>query len=114
MAETDEPQDSAPLTIPQLPFDDFNVKPEPEEVAVIVAQVPVVYHVPPEMMHPCWLPEVTTLRKPEPLKPPVEVGLGPDEVVVLVDVGVAPPVFGKYLMPLLGHVPVLPTTSVAM
>ena len=94
-----------------------------------VAHVPVVYHVPPEMMQPFVLPEVTTFRYPLPLKePPVGVEVGPVLVeveTVLVEVGLVlvevavevgelppPPDFGKYLIPVLGQEEVLPTASV--
>ena len=97
---------------------------EPEE-AVKVAQVPLVYQVPREMMQPFWLPFVITLRCPRPLKGvpglEVDVGDGPEPVVVLKYsvssfdltwkvlhaylVGVLPPLlFGRYLIPDSGHV----------
>ena len=112
------------------------MKPSPEVEAVKVAHVPVVYHVPPEMMQPFVLPEVTTFRYPLPLKEPlvgVEVGpvlvevetvlvevetvlveVGPVLVEVAVEVGELPPPpdFGKYLIPVLGQEEVLPTASV--
>lgn len=56
VAVTPDAQLKAPLTIPQLPFDDFNMKPDPEAVAVYVAQVPVVYQVPAAIRHPSLLP----------------------------------------------------------
>ena len=106
-----EPQVNAPLTTPQLPLLLDRVKPSSERLAVKVAQVPLVYHVPAEMMQPFWLPLATTFRKPLPLKvPPEEVGAEPPEVVVGAD---EPPVvegegdaldLGRYFMPVLGHV----------
>jgi hypothetical protein len=48
-----------------------------------VAQVPSLYHVPPEMGHPSWLSPVYALRVPLPLNTlPVPVGAEPAVVVV--------------------------------
>jgi hypothetical protein len=64
-----EPQERNPDEVmAQLPLEDFNVKPLVPPLVVVaavtvkVAQVPDVYHVPPEMMQPFWLPPETTLR----------------------------------------------------
>jgi hypothetical protein len=100
--ETPDPHVNLSDATPQLPFEDFKVKPLPEAVAVMVAHVPLVYQVPAEMIHPFWLPPDTTLRYPLPLKvPPGEVGLDPGDE--LVEVGDEPPLLGLYLMPVLGQ-----------
>jgi hypothetical protein len=69
VAVTSEAHVNVSDDIPQLPLEDFNVNPEPvtphqydhvlyslcylpEAVAVYVAQVPVVYHVPADIRHP--------------------------------------------------------------
>lgn len=59
---TPEPHVNFPETTPQFPLEDFKVKPLPEAVAEMVAQVPEVYHVPAEMRHPFWLPPEMTFR----------------------------------------------------
>ena len=46
----------------QAPLLDVSVKPEPEGVAVKVAHVPVVYHVPALMIQPSAAPPVETSR----------------------------------------------------
>ena len=56
VAETPEAQLKAPLTIPQFPLELLSVKPEPEAVAVKVAQDPVMYQVPAEIRQPSWFP----------------------------------------------------------
>ena len=53
-------QPSTPLTIAQLPLLLLKTTPLPDAAPVIVAQVPVVYHVPAEMMQPFVEPEVCT------------------------------------------------------
>lgn len=93
---TEDEQVKAPEEMAQRPLDDFKVNPLPDAAAVKVAQVPLVYQVPPEMMQPFWLPPETTLRVPEPLKElPVAVALALLVVVVLVAVAV-PEDFGRY------------------
>lgn len=62
VADTPDPQVNEPDETPQLPLDDFNVKPLPDGVAVMVAHVPDVYHVPLEMMQPFWLPPAITFK----------------------------------------------------
>jgi hypothetical protein len=101
--ETPEPQVNTPEAIPQDPFDDFNVNPPPVLVAVIVAQVPLVYHVPSEMRQPFCEPLAMTFRNPDPLNAPpgAEVGLLPGAELTLV--GVLPLPLGRYLMPALGQ-----------
>lgn len=74
---------------------------KPEGAAVNVAQVPVVYHVPPLMMHPFCEPPLVTRRVPLPENevPGVLVGVATGVVVV----GGEPPVLGRYLMPVAGQ-----------
>lgn len=62
MAVTPEAQVKVEDTIPQLPLEDFKVNPEPDAVAVMVAHVPLAYHVPALMMHPFAVPPVTAFR----------------------------------------------------
>lgn len=79
----------------------------------MVAHVPDVYHVPAPIMHPVFVPPLTTFRKPFPDSvpdPPVGVEVG----VVVVPVGavvvVDPPAgFGRYLIPVAGQVDPDPT-----
>jgi hypothetical protein len=109
---TPDPQLNLPSDTAQLPFDDFKVKPLPDDVAVNPAQVPVVYQVPPDMMHPFLLPDVTTFRNPFPLN---GAPLGVDEGPLLLEgavleglsdrpdeVGLPPPPpdLGRYLIEL--------------
>lgn len=98
---------NAPLWIAHLPLEDVRVNPSPEDVAVNPAHVPVVYHVPPDMMQPFLLPEVMTFRYPLPEKGvPVEVGVLEAEVDVLVGdvlVGDEEEPLGRYLMPVAGQ-----------
>ena len=79
-------------------------------VAVKVAHVPVVYHVPALMMQPVALPPVVTCRVPLPSKgaPGVVVPVGAVPVVVAVVVGVVV-VLGRYLMPVAGQEDLLPS-----
>lgn len=56
------PHVSLPEATAQLPLLLFKVKPSSDAVAVKVAQVPVEYQVPLEMMQPFLLPFVTTFR----------------------------------------------------
>ena len=107
--ETLDPQTSAPETTPHLPLLDASVKPDSDVVAVNVAQVPVVYHVPAEMMQPVLELPTLTFKCPFPLKgvPGVEVLEG---VLGLVPLGVEPPpLFGRYLMPVDGQVDFVPS-----
>jgi hypothetical protein len=62
VAVTPEAQVNVDPEIPQFPFDDFSVKPDPEAVAVIVAHVPPTYHVPALIKHPFVAPPDTALR----------------------------------------------------
>ena len=102
LAETPEPQVNLPDTTPQLPLEDVRVKPSPEEAAWYVAQVPEVYHVPPEMRQPFFEPDEITFRYPLPLKAgPVAVGDGAAEVRV--EVGEDEEPLGGYLMPVAGQ-----------
>lgn len=57
-----DPHVRSPETMPQGPFDDLSMKPAPDSVAVMVAQVPDVYHVPEDIMQPLVLPDKMTLR----------------------------------------------------
>ena len=58
VAVTPEAHVNFELEMPQEPLEDFKVKPEAEAVAVYVAQVPLVNHVPPLIKQPVWLPLV--------------------------------------------------------
>lgn len=62
VAVTPEPQVKTPPDRPQVPLDDFKVKPLPEAVAVYVAQVPLVYQVPAEIKQPFVEPPAATFR----------------------------------------------------
>jgi hypothetical protein len=62
VAVTLDPHVRAPETTPHLPLDDVREKPEPEVAAVKVAHVPLVYHVPAEMMQPLFAPLTCTFR----------------------------------------------------
>lgn len=81
---------------------------EPDAVAVNVAQVPVVYHVPPLIMHPFCEPLLVTRSVPLPENevPGVLVG-----VVVAVVVGGGVPVFGRYLIPVVGQLDLDPSAG---
>ena len=80
-------QVKAPPTMPHLPFELVSVKPSSSSVAVKVAHVPEVYHVPLLMMQPFFVPPTSTLRYPFPLNgvPGAEVlvGAGPPTVVLV-------------------------------
>lgn len=103
---TDDAQTRFEFWIAQRPLLDVSVKPvEPEGVAVKVAQVPPMYHVPAVMMQPsgALLPEGVTWRVPLPEKgvPGAVVGPVPEDVVV---VGEVPePDLGRYLTPVAGQ-----------
>ena len=86
------------------------MKPVPDAVAVNVAQVPPIYHVPPLMMQPLFAPPSVTSRKPLPENgvPGAVVPVGAAVVVVVV-VGLGEPVFGKYLIPVDGQSELVPT-----
>ena len=78
------------------------MKPLPEGVAVKVAQVPPMYHVPALMMQPFAVPPEVTWRVPLPEKgvPGAVVGPVPGAVVV----GEVPePDLGRYLTPVAGQ-----------
>ena len=87
-----------------FPLLEVRVKPVPDAVAVNVAQVPPIYHVPPLMIQPLFAPPSVTSRYPLPENgvpgPVVPVGAA----VVVVVVGAGEPVFGKYLIPVDGAV----------
>ena len=95
------------------------MKPEPDTVAVKVAQVPPMYHVPPLMMQPFACPPAVTWRVPLPEKgvPGAVVGVDPAEVVLEVVlavevVGEVPePDLGRYWTPVAGQSDVEPSTS---
>ena len=72
-----------------------------------VAHVPVVYHVPPLMMHPFCEPPLVTVRVPLPENevPGVLVGV----VVGAVVVGGVPLVLGRYLIPVAGQLDLEPS-----
>jgi len=96
------------LATPQAPLEDFKVKPEPEAVAVYVAQVPLVYQVPAEIKQPP--PDAS--KKPVPEKVP-GVPVGEELTEVPVPVAAAPDL-GRYLIPVLGQEPVCPTGAEGM
>ena len=85
------------------------MKPVPDAVAVNVAQVPPIYHVPPLMMQPLFAPPSVTSRYPLPENgvPGAVVPVGAAVVVVVVVAG--EPVFGKYLIPVDGQSELVPT-----
>lgn len=103
---TEDAQTRFELWIAQRPLLDVRVKPEPEGVAVKVAQVPPMYHVPALMMQPSGelLPEGVTWRVPLPENgvPGAVVGPVPAEVVVVVG-EVPEPDLGRYLTPVAGQ-----------
>lgn len=114
---TPVPQLSAPEMMAHFPLLELRVKPVAFKVvvAVNVAHVPVVYHVPALMMQPVALPPVVTCSVPLPLKgvPGVVVPVGVVPVVVAVVVGVVV-VLGRYLMPVAGQEDLLPSGLVGM
>ena len=78
-------------------------------VAVKVAQVPVVYHVPPLMIQPFCLPPLVTNKVPLPEKGTPGALLGEVPALVVVPGGDGPvPVFGKYLIPVAGQLELAP------
>lgn len=85
-------------------------KDTPEGVAVNVAQVPVVYHVPPLIIHPFCEPPLVTIKVPLPENevPGVFVGGALEEVVVGDGV---PLIFGRYLIPVAGQLDLDPSKS---
>ena len=95
------------------------MKPLPDTVAVKVAQVPPMYHVPALMMQPFACPPDVTWRVPLPEKgvPGAVVGLVPGEVVVEVVivvevVGEVPePDLGRYWTPVAGQSDEAPSNS---
>lgn len=100
-AVTVEEQVKALLATAHLPLLEVRVKPDPDAAAVNVAQVPVVYQVPPLIIQPLTVPPLVTGSVPLPEKGPpgvgVEVGGVPVEVVMVVEGGV--PVLGRYFTP---------------
>ena len=72
-----------------------------------VAHVPVVYHVPPLMIHPFWTPPLVTGNVPLPEKS-VPVGNVPTVEVV----GEAP-ALGRYLIPVAGQLDLDPSAAVS-
>ena len=118
-AETEEAQRRLVLWTAQGPLLDFRVKPLPDAVAVKVAQVPPMYHVPPLMMQPFDAPPEVTWRVPLPEKgvPGAVVGPVVGEVVVVVVVVVAvvgevpEPDLGRYLTPVAGQSELAPSIS---
>lgn len=122
-----EAQVNAPLEMTHFPLLEESVKPEPFDrkldfvvwaqreksgtanlplvVAVNDAHVPLVYQVPPLMMHPFEEPPEVTCKVPFPEIVPVPVGAG-EVVVVVTRVVVALEVvpLGRYLIPVAGHV----------
>lgn len=88
------------------------MNPVPDAVAVNVAQVPPIYHVPPLMMQPLFAPPSVTSRYPLPENgvPGAVVPVGAVVVVVVV-VGAGEPVLGKYLIPVDGQSELDPTNT---
>ena len=64
VAVTPGPYDKVPLNIPQFPSEDLTIKSEPDAVAVNVAHVPLIYHVPALMIQPLVKPPVLMSRQP--------------------------------------------------
>lgn len=64
---TNGEQLNAPSTTAHFPFVDSRLNPSSALAARKVAQVPLVYHVPPLMMQPLFLPPVLTFKCPLPL-----------------------------------------------
>jgi hypothetical protein len=124
VAVTPEPHVKVELEIPQLPLELLSVNPDPAEirqsqlhrntgelvpdaVAVKVAQVPLLYHVPALIKHPVWVLPETPFKYPEPEKVPVPpVGVEPGGVE---EVGVELPDLGRYLIPVEGQSDDAPT-----
>lgn len=78
-------------------------------VAVKVAQVPVVYQVPPLMIQPFCLPPLVTNRIPLPEKGAPGALVGAVLALVVVPGGEGPvPVFGRYLIPVAGQLELAP------
>ena len=103
---TEDAQTRLVFWIVQRPLLDVRVKPLPDGVAVKVAQVPPMYHVPALMMQPFAVPPELTWRVPLPEKgvPGAVVGLVAGVVVVVVVVGEVPePDLGRYLTPVAGQ-----------
>ena len=88
------------------------MKPVPDAVAVNVAQVPPIYHVPPLMMQPLFAPPSVTCRYPLPENgvPGAVVPVGAVVAVVVV-VGAGEPLLGKYLIPVDGQSELVPTKT---
>lgn len=83
-------------------------------MALKVAQVPVVYQVPPLMIQPFCLPPLVTDKVPLPEKdaPGALVGVAPALVVVVFGAGDGRlPVLGKYLIPVAGQLELAPAGS---
>lgn len=101
----------------QRPLLEVSVNPPvpPDAVAVKVAQVPPMYHVPALMMQPEAEAEVVTWRVPLPEKGVpgevvvVGVGLVVVPVVVVLAVGAVEPVLGRYFTPVAGQSDVEPS-----
>lgn len=79
-------------------------------LAVYVAQVPVVYHVPALIKHPLFAPPVYACKNPFPTYG-VPVGVDPGAVLV---VGEAGKYFGTYRIPVSGQSLLLPSGDVGM
>lgn len=132
---TEEEHVKALLAIAHLPLLDESVKPEPKSsvhclrvpmwegniplvVAVMVAQVPEVYHVPALIIHPVCDPPLITLTNPLPDGLPVEVEVGAVVVVPVAEVEVVVETpedpLGRYLIPEDGQVDPDPTGVAAL
>lgn len=115
--ETEEAQTRSAFWTAHRPLLEVRVKPLPEAVAVKVAHVPPMYHVPALMMQPFACPPEVTWRVPLPEKgvPGADVGLVPGAVVVeeviVVEVvdEVLEPDLGRYLTPVAGQSDVAPS-----
>src|SRR5690242_6791601 len=104
-------QVSAPATMPHLPLELVSVKPSSSSLAVNVAQVPVVYHVPLVMMQPFFAPSSSTIMNPFPVKGApggdVLVGAGLPAVVLVAGGWLAD--LGRYLIPVFGQLDFVPS-----
>lgn len=107
--------------IAHFPLLEVKVKPDPDGVAVNVAQVPVVYHVPLLIIQPSALPPVVTGRVPFPENgvPGTVVGVVVEEVLVFEEVlvvVVVPPLvpLGRYFTPVAGQLDFEPSGLVGM
>jgi len=103
-------QEKAPAMKSHGPLLLVSVNPSATLLAVYVAQVPVVYHVPALIKHPLFAPPVYACKNPFPTYG-VPVGVDPGAVLV---VGEAGKYFGTYRIPVSGQSLLLPSGDVGM